>query len=176
MKTRKTPVHQQKTCIHCNTIYTPKTANSKYCNVSCGNKHRYILTNSDKQIQRRNEKAKIPNPNKIQCLICNGYYTKPMAHVWQVHGISAREYKEHFELYVSKGIIPSGHRELLRNHALDNSDVIIKQNLIEKGVQSRFYIGHTVNYTRTEKHKEDLRKNNISKTKSHIKHNYDNNI
>ncbi len=136
---RKTPVFTHNRICQldtCKKEYTPKTASAKYCSISC-RKESEKPHRAQSQKAKRILKAKFPNSNKIQCLICNSYYTKPMAHVWQVHGVSAREYKEHYGLTLGKGIIPENHKQILRDHVYDNKNQVIDINLIQKGTNTR---------------------------------------
>lgn len=82
----------------------------------------------------------------IKCLICGKQFRKPLAHAWQKHGMSAREYKEHFSLDVKKGIIPPEDREKLANNTRENGTI---KNL-QQGAKFRFAKGHTINYKRSE--------------------------
>lgn len=56
--------------------------------------------------------------------------------------MTAREYKEHFGFDVGKGITSPSSREKSRLAALKNFDTVIKPNLLEKGHQTRFNVGH----------------------------------
>lgn len=58
--------------------------------------------------------ARKPGEGKIQCRICYRWYLKPMGHVFQRHGVSAREYKIHFGLPLKKGIVgPKLHKRFV---------------------------------------------------------------
>lgn len=46
-----------------------------------------------------------PGDGKIQCLICRQWYLKPMGHVFQRHGMNARQYKIAFKLPLKKGVV-----------------------------------------------------------------------
>ena len=81
----------------------------------------------------------------IKCLICQKAYTKPLAHVWQKHEMTAREYKEHFGLDVKRGIIIPEHKERLRDNVINNGTI---ENL-KKGKANRFKKGHKINYKRS---------------------------
>jgi hypothetical protein len=70
-----------------------------------------------------------------------------MAHAWQAHQTTAREYKDNYDLE-QKGLIPECDREILRRHVKDNFDVVVAKNLLKKGEQTRFKPKHKLNYTR----------------------------
>ena len=88
--------------------------------------------------------------NKIKCLICGKYFTKPCSHVWQAHQLSAREYKKEFGFDLKKGIIPEEHREHLKEVQTEEA----KENL-KKGSVSLFQKGdHSIG--RYERSKQTL--------------------
>lgn len=109
-------------CIQCKKEYiiqNNKTRNTKYCSVKCRNKVYYEKYQKDWQINKRNNEAKNPK-GKVQCFICNGWYIQVGTHIVQIHGITAREYREDFELEVKKGITPEWYREKKGKQALEN--------------------------------------------------------
>lgn len=61
-----------------------------------------------------------------------------MAHVWQLHHLREEEYKEYFDLPLSKGIIPREHKELLRKLALENK---MDEQLKRVGKRTRYKKG-----------------------------------
>lgn len=75
------------------------------------------------------------------CHICGKSFKKLMSHVTQKHGLTALEYKKEFGLDVSKGIMCKESTELARARALENYDLVIKKNLLEKGAATRFVDG-----------------------------------
>jgi hypothetical protein len=70
--------------------------------------------------KKREEIAKIPSPNKLQCLLCKGWYVQVCSHVYQVHGMTAREYKEYFDLEVKRGLIPEDYRQIKKEAFWNN--------------------------------------------------------
>ena len=72
--------------------------------------------------------------SKIKCLDCGKYFTRPCVHVWQVHKISAREYKQRHGLDVGRGILPEKEREIMRQHVKNNGTI---ENL-KRGSKHRF--------------------------------------
>ena len=77
------------------------------------------------------------------CHICGKSYKKLMAHVNQVHKLTQEEYKKKFGLDLGKGIMCKSSTELARKRNKENYDTVVKQNLLEKGKETRFEEGHT---------------------------------
>lgn len=75
------------------------------------------------------------------CEICGKSFSRLMSHVRQKHYMTARDYKEKFGLDVKKGICSEESSERTRVKTLENYDTVIKQNLIQKGSESRFKDG-----------------------------------
>lgn len=80
---------------------------------------------------------KINKEGKIECLVCGKFFTRPASHVWQKHGMSAREYKEAYGLDLKKGIATEEYKEVMRSHVFENHTV---ENL-KKGAKFRFTKG-----------------------------------
>lgn len=76
--------------------------------------------------------------DKIKCLICGKSFTRVCSHVWQVHGMSAREYKEEFGLDRTKGIIPESLRSTMSEYAKFHK---MGEQLKKVGVSTRFKKG-----------------------------------
>ena len=120
----------------------PNARYRTYCSANCRNKR-----NNDKQTSSgyskkfqqdaRNRIASIPSKDKCQCLICGKWYVQLGSHVYQVHDMSARAYREHFELEVKRGITPDWYRKLKSDQAMDNETY---KNL-EKGAKFRYEKG-----------------------------------
>ena len=90
-----------------------------YCSKSC----RYKVYNKKYAKARnewtRNKRGKYAD-NKIECLVCGKYYRQVGTHIVQMHDMTAREYREYFELEVKKGILPDDLRKLYGEQALEN--------------------------------------------------------
>lgn len=132
-----------KQCTQCTSIFIDTSNNQKRFCDTCMLERR--KANWERHALKLKEKAKLPDPNKIQCLICYRYYKKPMSHAWQVHGTTAREYKDNYNLE-QRGLIPEHDREILRKHVKDNFDLVVERNLIKKGEETRFKGGKAWNY------------------------------
>ena len=108
-----------------------------YCSTKCRT-HAINQRHAKKQrIWQRKRKDKLavePSKDKIQCLICNRWYTQICSHVFQRHKITARKYKVMFGLDVKRGLIPKKLLEIKRQHVFKNNTV---KNL-KKGKPNRF--------------------------------------
>jgi hypothetical protein len=120
----------------------PNARYRTYCSTECRNKR----NNSQQakkgystawQKAKRDKIAEKPDPNKVQCLFCGKWYIQVCTHAYQVHGVTGREYREHFELEVKRGVVPEWYRKLKGDQALDNKTY---KNL-EKGAKHRFKKG-----------------------------------
>lgn len=76
------------------------------------------------------------------CHICGRAFNKVLNHASQKHQISAKEYKERFGLMSSKGVCSQRTVEKLRAKVIENYDVVVTQNLVEQGENTRFKKGH----------------------------------
>ena len=95
---------------------------------------------------------------RIKCLECGKKFIRPASHVWQVHNLSARDYKKLHNLDVKRGIATEEYREHMRALAYQNKKKVIDQNLIEGGNKYRFKKGDDTNYVRSEQTMKRLRK------------------
>lgn len=128
-----------KTCKRCNKEIpaVPHANNVKYCKPCRAEVYKYIEYRKEYGRRRRGMQAN----GKLQCLICMRWYRKVLSHVWQCHGVLAHEYKDTFGIEQGKGLIDSEQREALREHVKANADVVVKNNLINKGKMTRFKKG-----------------------------------
>lgn len=76
-----------------------------------------------------------------KCEICGEHYHRVTAHVRQIHGLSAREYKLQFGFDLIKGICSRESSEKTRVKTMSNFDIVITENLIKGGEQTRFKFG-----------------------------------
>lgn len=76
-----------------------------------------------------------------RCEICGQHFHRVLAHAWQVHKITARDYKLRFQLELSKGICSLRSSEKTRQKTLAQYDLVITRNLIKGGRHSRFKKG-----------------------------------
>ena len=162
-----------KICQLCNKEIPPKpnANNVKYCDHCRKEAYKYLEYRKQWHRNRTGRKEK----GKIQCQLCGKWYRKPMSHAWQIHGISEKEYKEHFGLE-RKGIIPEPDKEVLQEHVKNNFNLVVKINLLNKGKKTRFIKGdkRAGRYQRSEttlkRLKEQLKRNNYEKSKNNVPH------
>lgn len=76
------------------------------------------------------------------CHICGKAYNKVLSHAYHIHEIRAREYKEEFGLDVIKGIMSEESTELASKRNEENRELVVKENLVKKGKETRFEIGN----------------------------------
>jgi len=126
-------------CLHCEgpVARGPRDNNKKFCSVRCRNKALWQRVGKERTIASRAKWGAYAE-GKIQCKLCDRWYVKPMAHVWQQHNMTEQEYKEYFDLPLSKGIIPEEHRQLLSRLALEND---MDKQLMRAGRRTRYIKG-----------------------------------
>jgi len=76
-----------------------------------------------------------------KCEICGEHYHRVIAHVRQVHGLDAREYKLKFGFDLIKGICSRESSEKTRIKTMLHYDNVIGNNLLIGGKKTRFEIG-----------------------------------
>ena len=126
-------------CKECNAPIINKRFRT-FCSPSCRNKFnnkKYQKQHAEWQRKRNARIASVPSDKKVQCLICKRWYVQVCSHVLQAHGVTAREYKENFELEVKRGIVPKWYREMKGEQAIENETY---KNL-EAGSKYRFKKG-----------------------------------
>lgn len=104
-----------------------------FCGKKCANKfYNQKYKTQHKEWQRK--KSGQFTPNKRRCLICGKWYVQVGTHIVQRHNLTAREYKENYDLPLKSGIIPRWYKDLKGNQAMENGTF---KNL-EKGAKFRF--------------------------------------
>lgn len=126
-------------CKECGGKITSKRFRT-FCSPSCRNKFnnkKYQKQHAEWQRKRNARIASVPSDKKVQCLICKRWYVQVCSHVIQAHGVTAREYRENFDLEVKRGIVPKWYREMKGEQAIENETY---KNL-EAGAKYRFKKG-----------------------------------
>lgn len=83
------------------------------------------------------------NPQGLpKCELCGQYYNRVLTHVRQKHAMTEREYKQMFGFDLIKGIISDVSKEKSRKAVLNNYDVVVLKNLLDKGNKTRFIAGN----------------------------------
>lgn len=81
-------------------------------------------------------------PGKIQCPLCDSWYKKLCSHVVQRHNMTSRDFKIKFGYPTTKGVVSADTRSLASRRNKENSDEVVKINLIEKGKPTRLKKGN----------------------------------
>ena len=113
--------HKIKTCKMCPNELTG--CQRIFCSSTCRNKHyaqKYKVYRAKFQRERVDRLASEPSDKKCQCLICGRWYIQVGSHITQKHNLTAREYREYFDLDVKKGILPAWYKKLKGDLALEN--------------------------------------------------------
>lgn len=118
----------------------PNSRYRTYCSAKCRNKSqnsKFAEKHKAWAIKKRDELASIPSVDRVQCLICGRWYVQLGTHTVQRHDMTGREYREHFELEVKRGLVPEWYRKMKGDQALENGTV----NNLKKGAEFRFHKG-----------------------------------
>ena len=75
------------------------------------------------------------------CEICGKSFKRVLSHARQKHKINEKEYKLKFGLDLHKGICSKESHDLSRKRVLDNYEICIASNLVNKGCLNRFKAG-----------------------------------
>lgn len=108
-------------CKVCEELITEKKYRS-YCSRKCRNKWyriKYKVKNTARQTARYDRIASEPSPHKVKCLICGRWYVQVGSHIRLRHNMTAREYREQYELPVKRGILPIWFREKKADQAIE---------------------------------------------------------
>jgi hypothetical protein len=141
MEKNKWKVEIRDTCKVCGGPL-PNARYRTYCSTKCrvkANNKKQADSGYNKKWQKdkRDKVAVVPSDKKCQCLICGKWYVQVCSHVYQVHGMTGREYREYFELEVKRGVVPDWYRKVKGDQAIDNETY---KNLV-KGAKFRFKKG-----------------------------------
>lgn len=125
-----TPKDFESDCLWCGKRITPKIRRKKmFCDIGCFNRHHW-----NKQ-----------HGVGIKCLICGKTYRRVGRHIFNSHGMTAREYREEMGLDVKRGILLPEDREVMAEHTRENGTI---KNL-ESGKKFWFKKGESHNYQRS---------------------------
>lgn len=134
---------QKRGCLHCGGVVdrtNPRANNKKYCSQLCRNKALYIRKGGaivQREYLNKRNGAHIPSKNKIQCEICGLWYRQVGSHVWNIHGMEAREYRYMYGFDVKRGQLPPDLREHKAQQVFENGTV----DNLKKGAKYRFKKG-----------------------------------
>lgn len=141
----------RKYCKQCGNKITKKRFRT-YCSIPCRNKWNYKVFGKKYIKEHRNElilkaqekwqrKLEKEGKERVQCLICGKWYVQVGSHVFQFHKMTARDYREMFNLEVKRGTVPTWYRKLKGDQALENKTY---KNLLKAGKKFRFKKGANV--------------------------------
>ncbi len=136
----------------------PYANNVKFCSIKCRHKQEYI-NRGGKEAQRAylDKIRENDGKPKIKCLICGKSYRQVGSHIFNSHGITAREYREAYGFDVKRGQLPDDYRELKAEQAIECGGV---KNL-KQGKKFWFKKGdpRVGRYTRSKQTLERLKNN-----------------
>jgi predicted transcriptional regulator len=118
----KFKVEVRKNCKVCGADL-PTKKHRTYCSETCRNKANYQKNKEYKNRyyrERRERESGKYAEGKLQCKICGKWYVQVGSHITQKHGMTAREYREEYNLPVKRGIVPDWFRKKKGEIALKN--------------------------------------------------------
>lgn len=86
-------------------------------------------------------KIEYDNKGNPICEICGKSFKRVLSHVRQKHDMNEKEYKKMFGFDMTKGICSRESSFLSREKAYKNFNKVIVENLIKKGIKTRFKKG-----------------------------------
>jgi hypothetical protein len=136
-------------------IRNTKANNKQFCSAFCREES---YKEKKKQSTRKYIDKKVGGfvQGKIKCLECGLYYHKVLTHVIQRHEMTGEEYRERHGLYHSKSLVSEDVKEIHRQIAFNNPEVI-EINLLKKGKKTRFTKGKVYQYKRRPQHIQELK-------------------
>lgn len=115
----KFKVKTRETCKICGIKISRPSRYRSYCSKKCRQKF-HNQKNYKYQLNWSRDRRSQYNPNKKKCIICGGWYIQIGNHIVQRHKMTAREYREEFDLPVKRGILPEWFRKLKGEQAIQN--------------------------------------------------------
>lgn len=149
-----------KNCEQCGEKLENAGHNARFCSEKC-RAELYAVKYRERRLEwQRNYFQKLREEEArelVACLICGKKFIQVGSHIVSRHGITAREYREHFGLDVKKGTLPPDYRERKARDARDNE---MPEMLFIVGKRTRFKKGQKGlgKYTRSEQTKKRLSK------------------
>lgn len=114
----------QKKCPQCGKVNKKRKGRDgnaqKFCSLKCRNRS-YYDKRGGAQAQRDylDKRAGKDPRERIKCLICGRKFRQVGTHIVQIHGVTAREYREEYGFDVKRGQLPSDYRELKAEQAIE---------------------------------------------------------
>lgn len=106
----------------------PTKKHRTYCSKRCANKvhNKTSYIKRDGAVWQRDylqRRHANDGKQKIQCLLCGKWFRQVGSHVYQVHKMPARDYREMVGFDVKRGQLPDDLRQLKREHVFENKTV-----------------------------------------------------
>jgi predicted nucleic acid-binding Zn ribbon protein len=117
-KKRQFKVELRKTCKICGQPITENRYRT-YCSEKCRNKSNN-QKNYHAQLEWGREKRGQYASDKKKCIICGKWYRQVGSHIIQQHGLTAREYRELYNLPVKRGITTPEYRKFKGEQTKEN--------------------------------------------------------
>ena len=95
---------------------------------------------------------------KLKCPFCEGYYHRLSSHTTQRHNITAYELKKHLGLPNNERLCSKKYIEKMREYNKENYKKVVENNLLKRGIKTRYTKGHSKTYKRRPEHIKRLQK------------------
>jgi len=109
-------------CKICGKTFKRTSNSQKYCSIKCRNKQ-YLPRVTEWHRQKRKKVASTPAENKLQCIICGGWYRQVSNHIYYAHKMTAREFRKKYGFDIKRGHLPEDLRELKSKYVFENGTV-----------------------------------------------------
>lgn len=106
----------------------------------CQTCYKYEMEHPVNPLPKKGE-IEYDNEGRPICHICGRAFKKLASHAYYRHNINAYEYKEKFGLNNSQGLISESTKKILQEHSKNNYDLVVKENLLNRGKDHRFKKG-----------------------------------
>ena len=93
-----------------------------YCSPQCRGRRNYIKYKESSQEWARKRRGAY-RADKLKCGVCGMWYVQVGSHIVQIHGMTAREYREEFNLPVKRGILKTEQRKFYGEQAVENGTI-----------------------------------------------------
>lgn len=129
-----------KQCELCGSVENAVFKRRRFGKYLCQKCYKYEMEHPVNPIPKKGE-VQYDNEGRPICHICGRAFKKLASHAFHTHNINAYEYKEKFGLNNNQGLISESTKKILQEHSKNNYDLVIKENLLNKGKDHRFKKG-----------------------------------
>lgn len=95
---------------------------------------------------------------QVICNICGRAYNKLGSHIRHTHNISKNEYCDMFGIDRNNRLTSEDYNIKMHNYTMEYYDLVVKDNLLNGGKNTRFDKNHDFNYSRSLQTKRRLQK------------------